>query len=65
MQSQNMDRRVAKILKISNLKHHLILKLGQINHKFQYSLTETGLEFRSLVMSFHKGIKKRMPAYHA
>jgi hypothetical protein len=25
-----------KILKISNLKHHLILKLGQINSKLQY-----------------------------
>ena len=35
-----------------NTKHHLILKLGQINIKFQYSRTETGLEFRSLAM-FH------------
>jgi hypothetical protein len=26
---------------ITNLKHHLILKLGQINLKFQYSMTET------------------------
>jgi hypothetical protein len=41
-----------KVLKIPNLKHHLILKLGQINHKSQYSMTETGLEFRSLAM-FH------------
>jgi hypothetical protein len=41
-----------KVLKIPNLKHHLILKLGQINLKFQYSMTETGLEFRSLAM-FH------------
>jgi len=38
------------VLKIPNLKHHLILKLGQINHKFQYSMTETGLEFKSLAM---------------
>jgi len=36
------------ILKIPNLKHHLILKLGQIYHKFQYSMTETGLKYRSL-----------------
>ena len=26
---------------------------GQVNHKFQYSMSETGLEFRSLAMSFH------------
>jgi len=35
-----------KVLKIPNLKHHLILNLGQINHKFQYSMTETDLEFK-------------------
>jgi hypothetical protein len=28
--------------KISNYKHHLILKLGQTNLKFQYSMTKTG-----------------------
>jgi len=26
---------------MTNYKHHLILKLGQINHKLQYSMTET------------------------
>ena len=39
-----------KVLKIPNLKHHLILKLVQINYKFQYLMTETGLEFRSLAV---------------
>jgi len=27
--------------KISKHKHHLILKLGQINSKFEFSMTET------------------------
>jgi len=27
-------------LEITNYKHHLILKLGQINSKFQYSITK-------------------------
>jgi hypothetical protein len=38
------------VLKIPNLKHHLILKSRPINHKFQYLMTETGLEFSSLEM---------------
>jgi len=41
----SLIKKETKVLKIPNLKHHLILKLGQINHKFQYSMTETGLEF--------------------
>jgi hypothetical protein len=39
-----------KVLKIPNIKHHLILELGQINPEYQYSMTETGLEFRSLAI---------------
>ena len=42
------DRKKTKVLKITNLRHLLILKLGQINHKFQYSTTETGLDHWSL-----------------
>ncbi len=29
-------------LKITNHKHHLILKLGQINPKFEISMTQPG-----------------------
>ena len=39
--------------KIPNYKVDLFLKLGQINHKFQYSMTETGPESKSLAMWFH------------
>jgi hypothetical protein len=53
LKSGQFDRKRNQVLKIPNLKHHLILNLGQINHKFQYSMTETGLEFRSLAMLFH------------
>ena len=33
-----LNEKETKVLKIPNLKHHLILKLGQINYKFHYSM---------------------------
>jgi outer membrane phospholipase A len=36
LQLSNRDKR-----EITNYKHHLILKLGQINLKFQYPMTKT------------------------
>jgi hypothetical protein len=44
-ETASLIEKETEVLKIPNLKHHQILKFGQINHKFQYSMTETGLEF--------------------
>ena len=46
--------------KISKHKHHLILKLGQINSKFEISMTETGCFDSQITVTYLKVLDQRI-----